>query len=62
MIVNIIALIDVRMIGDEPSVRTIGNIIWAHEELKQLFDGLADVVVRLSCVVHAPGCSIHGDF
>ncbi|KAF8141259.1 D-isomer specific 2-hydroxyacid dehydrogenase [Boletus edulis] len=24
-----------------------GNIVWAHEEVKQLFDGLADVVVRL---------------
>lgn len=25
-----------------------GNLVWAHEEARQFFDGLADLVVRLS--------------
>lgn len=25
----------------------VGDIVWAHEEVKELLDGLADVVVRL---------------
>jgi hypothetical protein len=24
-----------------------GNLVWAHEEAKQLFNGLADIVVRV---------------
>lgn len=28
------------------SLYLLGDIVWAHEDVKQLFDGLADVVVR----------------
>ena len=33
----------------------LGNIVWAHEEVKWLFDGLADVVVRS---LHTNGDSV----
>ena len=32
----------------------LGDILWAHEQVKQLFDGLADVVVRPPIPSHLP--------
>ena len=39
---------------------TVGDLVWAHEETRQLFDGLAEVVVSAPLRLKFP--SLHRGF